>query len=188
VTPLGEAPLVSVGPRRVKASLPGATPLEQEVSVPAGETVDVHFDFPELPPAYPAPPPPVAVAPRLATRHIAPPVAAPVSHGAAFAAYGVAIAGAAVGTVFGVLTLHDKSTLEGECAGKACGPGSQADIDAVGRDGMVSTVAFSVTAAAIVVGTVLWVTASTPSRPRDARGTLPVGPVRFGPAFVGGSF
>ena len=187
MTPLGEPPLVSVGLRKVRASLAGATPLEQEVSVPAGETVDVHFDFPALPPASPASPPAV-VAPRLAARRIEPPVVAPVSHAAALAVYGVAVAGAAVGSVFGVLTLHDKSTLEGECPGKACAPGSQADIDAVGRDGMVSTVAFGVTAAAIVVGTVLWVTAGAPARPRDARVTLPVGPVRFGPGVVGGSF
>src|SRR5262249_34492161 len=45
VTPLSEPPLVSVGVRKVKAVLPGSPPVEQEVSVPAGETVEVHLDF-----------------------------------------------------------------------------------------------------------------------------------------------
>ena len=69
VTPLREPPLVSVGVRKVKAALPGSAPLEQEVSVPAGETVEVHFDFPESPAAAPVPPPADAVVvPGLAMR------------------------------------------------------------------------------------------------------------------------
>ncbi len=187
VTPLSEPTLVSVGVRRVKAALPGGTTLEQEVSVPAGETVDVHFDFPESPPPVPAPPPQAAVVAPVAMRRAAPPPPPSPSHGAAFAAFGVSVAGAAVGAVFGVLTLHDKSRLEGECAGKACSPGSQADIDAVGRDGTFSTVAFGVAAAAVVVGTVLWVTGSSP-HPRDSSAAVAPPRLRFGPGFVGGSF
>ena len=76
--------------------------------------------------------------------------------------------------------------------GKACGPGSQPDIDAVSRDGTISTVAFGVAAASAGGGTVLWLTeggaasrareAGTAGRRREAH------PVRFGPGFVAGSF
>jgi hypothetical protein len=187
VTPLREPPLVSVGVRKVKAALPGSAPLEQEVSVPAGETVEVHFDFPESPAPAPAPPPADAVVvPGLAMRRAPAPAASSTNHAAAITAFGVAIAGAAAGTFFGVLTLHDKSRLEGECAGKACRPGSQSDIDAVGRDGTFSTVAFGVTAVAAVVGTVLWVTSGGGTRPRETGASAPH--VRLGPGYVGGSF
>jgi hypothetical protein len=188
VTPLSEPLLVSVGVRKVTAALPGGLPLEQEVSIPAGETVDVHLDFPEMPPpATPAAaPPPAVIVPPVTIPH-APLPSSSTNHGAAIAAYGIAVAGAAVGAVFGVLTLRDKSRLEGECNGKACDPGSQADIDAVGRDGTLSTIAFGVTAAAAVVGTVLWVTSGS-ARPRETS-SVPVRPsVRFGAGFVGGSF
>src|ERR1700722_87009 len=55
VTPLTAPTLVSVGVRTIRAVTPGNAPVEQEVSVPAGETVAVHLAFPEAAPAPPAP-------------------------------------------------------------------------------------------------------------------------------------
>lgn len=155
--------------------------------MPAGETVEVRLDFPE--------PPPLAE-PIFA--HAAPlPLAAdrstPVayrSRAPAVTSFVVGAAGAAVGTVFGVLTLGDKSRLAGECDGKACPPGSQRDIDSVSRDGTISTIAFGVAAAGVVTGVALWIT-SGPSRPAQAgslTGFPATAPVRFGPGFVAGSF
>jgi hypothetical protein len=187
VTPLSEPPLVSVGVRKVKAALPGSPPVEQELSVPAGETVEVHLDFPEVPaPASVPAPPPADVTPHVVIMRREPSPSPSPNHGAAFASFGVAVAGAAVGAVFGVMTLRDKSRLEGECTGKACNPGSQPDIDAVGRDGMFSTVAFGVTAAAAVVGTVLWITSGSARSRETTAVSRPV--VRIGAGFVGGSF
>ena len=186
-TPLGEDPLVSVGVRKVKAVRPGSAPVEKEVSVPAGETVEVRLDFAESP----APPPPPSVAiPPPNVRATSPAPSPSVNRTPAFVAFGVAIAGAAVGAVFGELTLRDKSRLEGECTGKACGPGSQPDVDAVSRDGTVSTVAFGVAAASAVAGVVLWITeGGATSRARDSVASAPeVTPLRFGPGFVAGSF
>jgi PEGA domain len=184
VTPLREPVLASVGVRRVKAAIPRGAPVEQEVSVPAGETVDVHLDFPE--PA-PAPAPPVAHAPPVVVRTVQVAPDPPRNAGPAFVAFGIAIAGAAVGSVFGDLTLRDRSRLEGECSGKACGPGSQSDIDAVSRDGTVSTIAFGVAAVGVVVGVTLWLTVRGPARSRD-RELASAPPVRLGPGFVAGSF
>jgi PEGA domain len=181
VTPLREPVLASVGVRRVKAAIPGGAPVEQEVSVPAGETVDVHLDFPE-PAAAPA-----AHAPPVVVRTVQVASDPPRNVTPAFVAFGVAIAGAAVGSVFGDLTLRDRSRLEGECSGKACGPGSQSDIDAVARDGTVSTIAFGVAAVGVVVGVTLWLTVRGPARGRD-RELASAPPVRFGPGFVAGSF
>jgi hypothetical protein len=186
VTPLGEPALVSVGVRKVKAVIPGAPPVEEEVSVSAGDTVDVHLDFPQ-PQSSSSPSPAPQVPPRVAARTTQPPGALSVNRTPALIAYGVAVAGAAIGAVFGVMVLHDKSRLDAECAGKACRPGSQPDIDAASRDGTFSTVGFGVTAVGVVVGTVLWITAGHPGSGELAPGAQ-VGPVRIGPGLVGGSF
>jgi hypothetical protein len=186
VTPLSAPVLVSVGLRKVVAVHAGDQPVEQEVSVPAGETVDVRFDFPERrAPAAAATP-----APAGAFRSV-PPAASSRNVGPAVAAFGVGIAGAAVGAVFGELALHDKSRLGTECVGKACAPGSQSDIDAVSRDATISSVAFGVAAVGAVVGVVLWVTAAA-SAPRSQDGkappSSPAARVRFGLGSVAGSF
>jgi len=187
LTPLREPALVSVGMRKVKAVIPGAPPVEAEVSVSAGDTVDVHLDFPEPQSASPPPALVPAVPPRVAARTTQPPSAPSVNRAPALIAFGVAAAGAAVGAVFGGMVLRDKSRLEGECAGKACSPGSQPDIDAVSRDGVFSTVAFGATAVGVVVGTVLWITAGHAGSGELAPGAQ-VGPLRIGPGLVGGSF
>jgi hypothetical protein len=188
VAPLREPALVSVGLRKVKAMAPGLPPIEEEVSVSAGDTVDVHFDFPEAQaPPPPAPAPTPAVSAPLAPPTPQPPNVSSVNHVPALAAFGVAVAGAAVGAVFGGMVLRDKSRLEAECNGKACTAGSQPDIDAVSRDGMFSTIGFGVCAVGAVVGTVLWITAGH-SHGEEARSGAQVGPVRLGPGVVGGSF
>jgi PEGA domain len=186
VTPLAGPALVSVGLRKVKAVAPGNQPVEEEVSVSAGDTVDVRLDFPEDSPP-PAPPPAAAFTPRPAEPG-APARSPSTSRAPAIAVFGVALAGAAVGAVFGVMALRDKSRLEGECTGKACNPGSQPDINAVARDGSISTIAFGATAVAVVVSVVLWATSSGRGRSASAAWTPAVGPVRLGPGLVGGSF
>jgi hypothetical protein len=171
VAPLRDPVLVSVGVRKIAATHADRESVAQMASVPAGETVDVRLDFPEQ-----APSPLVAPTPREASPLRAewtPP--APRSHAAAIVALGVAAAGATVGSVFGAFALRDKSRLEGECAGKACPTGSQNDIDAVSRDGWVSTIGFGVAAAGLVAGVVLWLTTGGPAAPPHD-GALDVGP------------
>jgi hypothetical protein len=167
---------------------PGLPPIEEEVSVSAGDTVDVHFDFPEAQASLPLSPAPTpAVSSPLAPRTTSASNASSVNHSPALAAFGVAVAGAAVGAVFGGMVLRDKSRLEAECSGKACTPGSQPDIDAVSRDGLFSTIGFGVCAVGAVVGTLLWITAGH-SHGGEVPSGAQVGPVRLGPGGVGGSF
>jgi hypothetical protein len=184
VAPLSEPVLVSVGVRKISATVAGREPVEQEASVPVGETVDVRLDFSE-PPASPAAPAAVP-APMRVERS-----ATPRNHTAAIAALSLAAAGATAGVVFGALALHDKSRLEGECSGRACAFGSQSDIDAVSRDGTVSTVAFGVAAVGAVAGVVLWLTAGSGRPVQD--GTVPAGRTpavsfKLAPGFVAGRF
>jgi hypothetical protein len=189
-TPLREPALVSVGVRKISAIYPGRQPVEKEVSVPAGETVDVYLDFEEpspastqatddeTPEAVHAP----EAAPPPRPRNLAP----------AIVSLGAAAAGAVAGAIFGSLALRDKSRLNGECTEKACRVGSQADIDAVSRDATISTIGFSVMAVGLAVGVGLWLTAKTPDAgarngdlaiPRKARVS-----VRILPGYVAGSF
>jgi hypothetical protein len=170
VAPLREPVLVSVGVRKIAAAHANRETVEQMASVPAGETVDVRLDFPEQAPSQGASTRREASPSRAAW---APP--APRSHAAAIVALGVAAAGVTAGSVFGAFALHDKSRLEGECAGKACPTGSQNDIDAVSHDGLVSTIGFGVAAASLVAGVVLWLTTGGPAGPSHD-GALDVGP------------
>jgi hypothetical protein len=178
VTPLSQPVLVSVGIRKVTATLAGRPPIEREVPVAAGETVEVHLDFPEVPTAM-APPAP-APAPAAA---FTPAQAAPSrSRAPAIAALGLGVVGAGVGAAFGILAVGDKSRLDGECTGKACRAGSQSNIDAVSRDATISTVGFGVMAVGAVVGLALWFTSGgSVARTRDSATTI-------SPGFVSASF
>jgi len=185
VTPLAEPLLVSVGIRKIAVVHDGAR-LEQEVSVAAGESVEVHLDYvdtsPVSPPAaaLPSPPPPRFVTPPPGPNRVP-----------AILAFGVGAAGAAAGAVFGGLALHDKSRLDEECQGKACAPGSRSDIDAVSRDATLSTVGFGVMAAGLVAGVVLWIAEGRGPGAVQGMGPAPsASGVSFavGPGFVSGSF
>jgi hypothetical protein len=185
-TPLAEPALVSVGIRHLRAVYtgpgPARAPVETDAAVAVGETVTVHLDFAELPEPAPAPP-------RSAATAVAPPPRG-ANHTPSIVAFGVAVAGAVAGGVFGGLTLGDKSRLTDECAGKACAPKDQPDIDAASRDGAISTVAFSVAGAALAAGVVLWLAAG-PGHTENAGTThAPLAPrvTLAGPGFVAGTF
>jgi|CZKU01.1.fsa_nt_gi hypothetical protein len=192
VTPVKDPVLVSVGIRKLKAVYPGTPavegPVEVEVSVPAGETVDVRLDFPDSPPPMAAEPSarprevPTAAASEQAT-------VATHSRAPALVSFGVAVAATAIGAVFGGLTLRDKSRLEGECVGKACVVGSRPDIDAVSRDGAIATVGFSVAAVGLATGVVFWLAAGGSAARDGGITTSPPAPrTSFGPGFVAGTF
>jgi hypothetical protein len=72
------------------------------------------------------------------------------------ATLGVGAAGIVVGSIFGVLALHTKSTLDSECPSKFGCPKS--DIDALSTRAWVSNVGFAVGIVGAGVGTILLVT------------------------------
>jgi PEGA domain len=178
VTPLSQPVLVSVGVRKVTATYAGRAPIEREVPVAAAETVDVQLDFPEVPAALTPP----MRAPSAAVTLVPVQAAPSRKRGPAIAAFGLGVAGAGVGTMFGILAMGDKSRLDAECAGKACRVGSQSDIDAMSRDSTVSTVGFGVMAVGVVVGVALWVTSGrSATRTQDAA-------TEIHPGFVSATF
>jgi hypothetical protein len=161
-----EPVLVGAGRHRFTASKPGFLPASKTVDIAGGDAVTVRLELvPEAPPA----PPPVRESPSYA--------------GAAIAA-GIGVAGIAVGTVFGVLTLNGKSTLDVECGqSKVCPSSAQADVDAYARNGTISGVGFGVGAVGVLLGGYLFFherAKETSAAAQQARVTPWIGPTGAG--------
>ncbi|HEX2874388.1 MAG TPA: hypothetical protein VHP33_24205 [Polyangiaceae bacterium] len=95
---------------------------------------------------------------------------------AAYVSLGIGAAGVAAGGVLGFLTMQKHNDLKGDCPSNLCSPTQQGDLDSAKRLGNMSTVAFGVGGAGLVLGTVLFFTAgpsnvdraSSAPRPRFA--------------------
>jgi hypothetical protein len=86
----------------------------------------------------------------------APPVPAQApSHAAAYVSWGVGVVGVGVGTAFGLITLKDKHGLTG-CSSNVCPVSSRDSVDTAKRSGNISTIAFGVGGAGLLLGTVLY--------------------------------
>ena len=133
-TPVSEPLVVGEGRHRLTISKPGYVATTRSLDIAGGDQVTIRLD---LTPETPAPPP----------------VRESPSYTPAIVSGAVGVAGIAVGTVFGVLAVSDKSSLSSECsAAKICPATAQGDIDAFSRNGAVSTVAFGVGIAGLVLG------------------------------------
>jgi hypothetical protein len=121
----------------------------------------------------------------------APPPSGGSHRTAGIAALVVGGVGLAAGSVFGVLALSKKSTLDGAdgCVNKVCSSASaQSDIDSLKSNATLSTIGFGVGIVGVVVGAVLLATSheETPgAAPRTASVTPWIG---LGAAGVGGTF
>jgi hypothetical protein len=136
-TPTSEPLVVGEGRHRWTASKPGFVSTTKVVDIAGGDELTVVLDLsPE-------------------TAALLPVSAAHDSPSYTLAGVGgvVAVVGVAVGSVFGVLALNDKSSLRSECsAAKVCPSSAQGDIDAFSRNGAISTIGFGVGAAGLVLG------------------------------------
>ena len=115
--------------------------------------------------APPPPPPPV---------HDAPPPPRPASRLPAYVALGIGGVGLAVGATFGLLAIHGKSQLDGECTDKRCPAGAQADLDGTRRQAAVSSVGFGVGVVGAVVGGLLLLTLPTDTATTSSARLTPV--------------
>jgi len=82
----------------------------------------------------------------------------------AYVAWAVGGAAFAVGAAFGVLALTGKQELGRECPQSVCRPASQEKLDTSKTYGNISTGAFGVAGASVVLGAILYVSASSSSR------------------------
>lgn len=184
---------VDPGTHRVDASAPGYRMTESTVTVAPGKKSEVLLKL-EVDPNAPAPvvpPPPIAptvIAPPTDTKPAPAPAPPPEPSSGnpklpAYIALGVGGVGLAVGTIFGIMALGSKSTLDSACgADKGCPASAQSDIDAIGTRATISTIGFVVGAVGLAAGGVLFFTAGKPTQPNVRAWLTP------GSAGVGGSF
>jgi hypothetical protein len=100
----------------------------------------------------------------------------------------VGAAGVAVGAVFGLQAVGNKSSLAAECnASRVCPSSARADVDAFSRNTTVSTFAFSVGAAGVIAAAYLYFHARAGEAPPQSSGAITpwVGPDGAG---VAGTF
>lgn len=109
------------------------------------------------PEANPAPAAPAAPAKAVLEPSTLPePARKSPSKAPAYAAWSVGAIGIGVGTAFGVMAMKAKHDLDGQCQGTQCPPSTSGDVDSAKLKGNISTVAFAVGGAGVVLGTVLY--------------------------------
>jgi hypothetical protein len=102
-------------------------------------------------------------------------VLGPPNRSAAYISWAFGGAAVAVGAGFGAVAIKGKNDLDGKCPSKQCASSYDGQLNSAKTAGTISTVAFGVGAAAVVLGTVLYFTA-TPSLERAPRAEKRVGP------------
>jgi len=147
-TPLSSPVAVSAGRHKLVLHKAGKTDAERSFDIAGEEMLDVRLDFGG---------PSIETEPAPAGRSIAP----------AVVGFSVAAVGIAVGSVFGLLAMGDKSDLDRACDGKSCPPSSQSTFNDGRRDGLVSTIGFAAAIAGAGAGAA-YLLFTTPSRPEAA--------------------
>jgi PEGA domain len=180
------------GNHEVGASAPGYKASNAVVTVREGAESTVSLKL-EVDPTAVAPPPPPAPGAGAATSVAVSTTTSPsgpnTTRTIAYVAFGAGGVGLALGAVFGVLALGNKSSLDNACTNKVCPSSSQSDINAIGTNSTVSTIGFVLGVAGVATGVILLVashkneaTASAPPRPH-------IEPwIGLGSAGVGGTF
>jgi hypothetical protein len=106
--------------------------------------------------------PPSAAAAEPAPAATVAPDAAPArapNRTAAYVAYGVGAAGVVAGGVFGILTLKRYKDIHSHCPNEVCSADQKNELDSAKQLGNMSTIAFGVGGASLVLGSVLFFTA-----------------------------
>jgi hypothetical protein len=127
-TPLLEPAIVSAGRRKITASKDGYVTVTKLVDVAGNDALDIRLVL--------------TAASRKDDGSVVAPRMVPRSSTLTYLGFSLAGAGLAVGSVFGLIALNDRSDLDAECPSKKCGPSSQKKIDALSRDATISTIGF----------------------------------------------
>jgi hypothetical protein len=169
--------LTDPGAHTVTAAATGFRSTSAQVTLPPGGSQAVSLSL-ERDPTYQPPVAPQAAGAQPASGtgtvvQTPPPSGAPAqaqsrSRVPAYVVLGAGGLGVVVGSVFGVLALSTKSTLDSHCTNKVCPGGEQSDIDALHLNAVVSTVGFGVGVVGLAVGTYLLVSTKESSPPATA--------------------
>jgi hypothetical protein len=189
----GERP-TDPGAHEVKAGAPGYKTATAAVQLRDGgdSTVSLTLEPESTPIATPAESgmsAPATSSPSSATNGPPPPRAPSPNRAPAFIALGIGGVGVALGSVFGILALSTKSSLDNACTSKICPGSSQSDIDALSTRATISTIGFAVGIVGVGIGAVLIATSLGGDARPAAAAPLRVWPwVGAGTAGIGGVF
>jgi hypothetical protein len=156
---VGEDRALDPGPHLAEASAPGYVTASVPFTLREGGSDAVTLTLTVDPNAK------VATASSATTPDTKPPAPEPKAaegapnRTAAYVVLGVGVVGVGLGSVFGLSALSQKNDLAKACPNSSCTTKQQSDLDSAKRAGTISTVAFGVGAAALVVGGVLFFTA-----------------------------
>jgi hypothetical protein len=152
------------GEHVVEASAPGYKTATAKVMLPEGGNDSIALTL-EVDPNAPKPEP-VSTQPAMNANPSSapanpPPSTEPTSQPSrvpAYAALGVGVVGIGVGSIFGLMAIGKKGSVQDACDGSKCPSSVQDDIDAGKAFGVVSTVGFIVGGLGLVAGTYLYLT------------------------------
>jgi hypothetical protein len=186
---LTEARAVNPGRHDIIAKVGKGAESRSSFELAAGESKDITLPV-QAPPAEVEP-----VGPTYPPGGERPPPPPPRSNGLATAGWIVGGVGIGIGAVAGLVAISGHSDLKTNCPDKACGTDQHDSLDTAERWGNVSTAAFIIGGAGLLVGlyatlTAPKSTAQTPVRPAVAQLPKPTVTPDFGPGGVGvhGSF
>lgn len=168
----GTTPLIvklPPGPHKLSFTLADHEPKEVEIEVKGGEKSQQKIELVAVPPPAPEPPPAPPIMETPAAPPPPPPPAEKRSMVPAFVTLGIAAAGAAVGTVFGLQALSAKSDFEDNPTTEAA--------DDTERNALIADMAFGVAITLGVTGIVLLT--SGDDAPPDATGRRTTTPVKL---------
>jgi hypothetical protein len=172
---------VNPGTHRVRASAPGFTSAEEEITLAEGETKKLSLAL--QPGESGSEPAGATTGDSRAGAAVEADTAAP-SRTLMYVGFGVGAAGIAVGSVAGILSLSSASSAKEQCVDNRCRPEAQDDIDASRTMANVSNIGFVVGAVGIGVGVWQLLTVKDPPAERAAAPRPRVEPV-IGPRSVG---
>jgi hypothetical protein len=181
-TPLRDPVLMSAGSRRITATYEGRATVQQRIGVGGRDVLAVRLVFP-----------PIVTSPPAALREEWPVVdrRSPTSRSylPTYLSFLVAGGGLVVGSIFGVMAVQEKASLDRVCTpSKACPMNSQSDINSLMRSGTISTVGFGVGITGVVTGVVLWLAIRASSTGESSSPPRSSGGVKLGPGLLTGSF
>jgi hypothetical protein len=186
------------GAHQVKATAPGFADAAQSVQLAEGGSGSVTLTLTPSPAAAPVPAPtpvPANTTPAPAADTSAPAQSAGHSKTLPIVLFSVGGAGIVVGSVFGVLALSTKSSLDGACVNKVCPASSQSNINSLSTQATVSTIGFGVGVVAAALGVYFLVTSGASGSGDAKPATASASPglwlqpwVGLGSAGVGGTF
>jgi hypothetical protein len=188
------------GTHEVKAVGTGYLATTSSVTLKDSESASVSLKLDPDPNAAAAPAPPTGAATGTATGAATPGPASPAPASGGGGGKGLAIGslvvggvGLVVGSVFGVMALSTKSSLDSACHTKStCPSSSQSDINSLSSNATVSTIGFGVGIVGVALGAILLATShgsDSQAAPSPAAAAPRVTPwVGFGAAGLEGSF